>query len=323
MISKVKLIRNIGKFYDFACQANQLNWHKQTFLFAPNAYGKSTLVNVFRSLRNNNPKIIRARRKLNNPAQPEVAIVIDGENFAFNGVKWNKPYSAIRIFDAPYIRANILTHEIEHEHRRQIHKIIIGAQGVSLDENRRHATASLLFEISPKLRQLCVFTHKKDFLEMLFDKISHNTVLEIRSDRTNGSRLDVFDVEENRKSDYIRMVEEMERFTVEDFGPSPDTIQGNIRKVKGCSLRLLSDKLFESGSDLGKWCRNENSLSREDCRGGLGFDFCPSSFRTGGRRGCVGAAHGMPADSKRRKETSSRSTRTGAFACDSRPCPRS
>jgi wobble nucleotide-excising tRNase len=101
----------------------------------------------------------------------------------------------------------------------------------SLDENRRHATASLLLEISPKLRQLCIFTHKKDFLEILFDKISNNKVLQIRSDRKNGSRLEVFDVEENRKSDYVRMVEEMERYAVEDFGPTPETIQGNIRRI--------------------------------------------------------------------------------------------
>jgi wobble nucleotide-excising tRNase len=134
MIGKVKLIRNIGKFYNFACQANQLDWHKQTFLFAPNAYGKSTLVNVFRSLRDNNPNIIRARRTLNNPAQAEAVTVIDGENYIFNGVKWNKPYPAIRIFDVPYIRTNILTDEIEHEHRKQIHKIIIGAQGIILAE---------------------------------------------------------------------------------------------------------------------------------------------------------------------------------------------
>jgi len=37
----------------------------------------------------------------------------------------------------------------------------------SLDETRRDATARVLLEISPKLNQLCVFTHKKDFLWML------------------------------------------------------------------------------------------------------------------------------------------------------------
>lgn len=132
MITKVKRVKNIGKFYDFSCQANELDWHKNTFLFAPNAYGKSTLVNVFRSLRDNEPKHIRARKTLNAVAVPEAVIIVDGVNHVFNGTKWDKSYPAIQIFDAPFIHTNILTHEIEHEHRKNIHKIIIGAQGVKL-----------------------------------------------------------------------------------------------------------------------------------------------------------------------------------------------
>ena len=44
----------------------------------------------------------------------------------------------------------------------------------SLDETRREATAWVLLELSPKLKQLCVLTHKKDFLWMVFDKIPDN-----------------------------------------------------------------------------------------------------------------------------------------------------
>jgi len=41
--------------------ANDLDWHKNTFVFAPNAYGKTTFVNVLRSLRDNDPKLIRLK----------------------------------------------------------------------------------------------------------------------------------------------------------------------------------------------------------------------------------------------------------------------
>ena len=66
---------------------------------------------------------------------------------------------------------------------------------------------------------------------MLCDKIYDNTVLQVRSDKKNGSRLEAFDVEEARKSEYVRMVEDMERYIGEDFGPAPGIMQGNIRKV--------------------------------------------------------------------------------------------
>lgn len=132
MITKCKRIKNVGKFYDYAAKGDGLDWHKNTFLFAPNAYGKSTLVNVLRSLRENDTKLIRCRKTLGTVAAPEAVIVVDGANHVFNGKTWDRPFPNIQFFDAPFIHANILTHEIEHEHRKNIHKIIIGAQGIKL-----------------------------------------------------------------------------------------------------------------------------------------------------------------------------------------------
>lgn len=101
----------------------------------------------------------------------------------------------------------------------------------SLDETRREATARVLLELSPKVNQLCVFTHKKDFLWMVYDKIADNHVLKLRSDKTNGSWIEPYDVEEDRKSQYAKNIEAMQRYILEDFGPTPDMMQGNIRKV--------------------------------------------------------------------------------------------
>ena len=101
----------------------------------------------------------------------------------------------------------------------------------SLDETRREATARLLLSLSPAVNQLNVFTHKKDFLYMLCDKMPDNKALQVRSDGKNGSQLVVLDVEDDRKGEYAHMLEDMERYITEDFGPTPETMQGNIRKV--------------------------------------------------------------------------------------------
>jgi hypothetical protein len=134
MITKCKRIKNVGKFYDYSAKGDGLDWHKNTFLFAPNAYGKSTLVNVLRSLRENDPKIIRGRKTLGTLAAPEAVIVIDDAPYVFNGTRWERPFPNIQIFDMPFIHANILAHEIEHEHRKNSYKIIIGAQGIRIEE---------------------------------------------------------------------------------------------------------------------------------------------------------------------------------------------
>lgn len=100
----------------------------------------------------------------------------------------------------------------------------------SLDETRREATARLLLALSPTVNQLNVFTHKKDFLYMLCDKMPDNKVLEIRTDKKTGSQLVVLDMEEDRKGDHARLVEGMERYLIEDVS-TPDIMQGNLRKL--------------------------------------------------------------------------------------------
>jgi hypothetical protein len=66
---------------------------------------------------------------------------------------------------------------------------------------------------------------------MLCDKMPDSKTLRVRFDKKNGSRLEPFDVEHDRKGEYIHMIEDMERYVGEDFGPTPETMQGNIRKV--------------------------------------------------------------------------------------------
>ena len=134
MITKAKRLKNIGKFYDFSSSANDLDWNKNTFVFAPNAYGKTTFVSVLRSLRDNDPKLIRSRKTLGAIENPEAVISISGVNHVFNGAQWDKPCSDIQVFDAPFSQSNILTHEIGHEHKKSIHRIIIGEQGKKLAE---------------------------------------------------------------------------------------------------------------------------------------------------------------------------------------------
>lgn len=134
MITKIKQLKGIGKFYDFSSKGDKLDWHKITFLFAPNAYGKSTLVSVCRSLQCNDPKLIKARRTLGTVSSPEAVVIIEGVNHVFNDDKWNKICPTIQIFDPPFIHENILSYEIEHNHRKNIHKIVIGARGITLDE---------------------------------------------------------------------------------------------------------------------------------------------------------------------------------------------
>jgi len=229
MITKCKRIKNVGKFYDFSCQANALDWHKNTFLFAPNAYGKSTLVNVLRSLRDNDPKLIRSRKTLDKVTAPEAVIVIDGANHVFNDTKWDRPFPNIRIFDVPFIHANILTHEIEHEHKKNIHKIIIGAEGIKLAEQlanlkNREKERRQQFEALANQFTEARFTHHK------LDAFMTISTAEEIAVTTRIQKLEQ-DIKSKESEARIRQLSYPNTLTAPDFDPtqpgqdSPDVIQ--------------------------------------------------------------------------------------------------
>ena len=95
---------------------------------------------------------------------------------------------------------------------------------------------------------------------MVYDKIPDNNVLQVRSDRTNGSWIEPLDVEEDRKSPHAKNIEAMQRYVLEDFGPTPDMMQGNIRKafevvlkrLKGCQnlVKIIRHSFFEDAFEV-------------------------------------------------------------------------
>lgn len=66
---------------------------------------------------------------------------------------------------------------------------------------------------------------------MLCDKFHNNNVFQICFDKKSGSRIEHLDVEDDRKSPHTKIIEEMQCYIDEDFGPTPDVMQGNIRKA--------------------------------------------------------------------------------------------
>ncbi|PJC30282.1 hypothetical protein CO051_06500 [Candidatus Roizmanbacteria bacterium CG_4_9_14_0_2_um_filter_39_13] len=62
-IGCIKEIKNIGTFANFVNGAS-LGFEKLTFIYGVNTSGKTTLTDIFQSLKENNPLIIRARKTI-------------------------------------------------------------------------------------------------------------------------------------------------------------------------------------------------------------------------------------------------------------------
>lgn len=132
MIDRIQLLRNVGQF-DSVSAGSQLPLLKMTLIYAENGRGKTTLAAIMRSLGSGDGKYITERRRLAATHPPQVVLSI-GTPFNFQNGQWSNPYSHVAVFDDAFVAENVCSGvEIGAEHRQNLHELILGSQGVSLN----------------------------------------------------------------------------------------------------------------------------------------------------------------------------------------------
>ncbi len=134
MIEKIQLLRNVGVF-DSVASGAQLPFSKLTLLHAENGRGKTTLAAILRSLQSGDAGLIAARQRL--PAQhlPHVVLNLAGSSplMLQNGA-WSATLPHLAVFDDMFVAENVCSGiEIVAEHRENLHELILGARGVTLN----------------------------------------------------------------------------------------------------------------------------------------------------------------------------------------------
>jgi len=151
MLAKTLHIKNVGRFNSTA--AAELA--QATVLYAENGRGKSTLAAILRSLKTGEPVHILERKALGVTGEPTVSMLatINAKNVpcTFDGKTWNTAFADCEIFDATFVAENVFSgSEVDPEHRRRLHKFVLGAANVALartvddlDDQIRAATESI------------------------------------------------------------------------------------------------------------------------------------------------------------------------------------
>ena len=104
MIKRIKEIKNIGVFSSLNNGAS-IGFEKLTFIYGLNTYGKTTLTDIFQSLKNNDNLIIAARKTIpetNGQQQVVLSIKEDGAineaNLSYKLDKWDQNSIAHHIY---------------------------------------------------------------------------------------------------------------------------------------------------------------------------------------------------------------------------------
>ena len=131
MIRKFIEIKNIGKFNN--CFASgDVELKKLTVICAENGRGKTTLCDILRSLKTDNPEYIIGRKTLGNSDVQSANIRLESSNALFNR-RWNNLFQDIEIYDSTFMHENVYAgNYVDHEHKKNLYKVIVGAKGVEL-----------------------------------------------------------------------------------------------------------------------------------------------------------------------------------------------
>lgn len=133
MLKKLLSISNVGRFSSYSA-AGSVEFAKLTLIFGENGRGKSTITSILRSLQLNDGNHISERSTLPATAgTPEVQVRHQTGSYSFKGGAWSTAMPDIEIFDAQFINDNVFSGlTVDHEHKRNLYRIIVGEQGVLL-----------------------------------------------------------------------------------------------------------------------------------------------------------------------------------------------
>ncbi len=147
MIERFQLVKVVGPFASTSQNANE-KFDRLTLIYAENGRGKTTASAILSSLMLGDPSLVMERRRLGTADTPHVVIRANGNaTLQFKDGSWEGDAPPMLVFDDAFVDANVCSGlSVTTNHRQNLHELIFGAQGVSLnaklqqcvDRNEKH-----------------------------------------------------------------------------------------------------------------------------------------------------------------------------------------
>ena len=132
MLQKVVAIASVGRLVNFTGRGNLL-FRRLTLLFGENGRGKTTLAAVLRSLKSGHGHYITERQTINSADKAKVSVLLASGIVTFSDGTWSHTYGDLEVFDNTFVHDNVYAGDsVEHEHRKNLYRVIVGEEGVTL-----------------------------------------------------------------------------------------------------------------------------------------------------------------------------------------------
>jgi wobble nucleotide-excising tRNase len=178
MIKCFQIIQGVGTFTNFRPKS-MVQFGKNTVVYALNGYGKSTIAAILKSLVNCDSTKITERKSLQggnstNLEQEVVLLYESGSSVYKKGWKHNGIISPpeVLVFDQQFVYDNLFVQRVESDHKQNIHKIVIGSDGLRIsqeltDAKENEKQLKKLFDDKQKeLEKRQKLTNRSDYLSI-------------------------------------------------------------------------------------------------------------------------------------------------------------
>jgi wobble nucleotide-excising tRNase len=138
-IKRIKEIINVGTYKNFITGGDK-QFEELTLVYGLNTYGKTTLIDIFQSLKDNKSSLINNRKTIPNVNEDQKIILTVSEKngkeekISFQNSMWNKSNFSdkIEIFGEDFIDKNLFTHStIQRDNKENFTDFILGKLGVN------------------------------------------------------------------------------------------------------------------------------------------------------------------------------------------------
>lgn len=137
MLKRISKIQNVGKFRN--CKEGGIEFNRISIIYGLNTYGKSTLTDIFKSLRDDDNTTIKKRLSIPNDKSPqEITLSLLNETkevaVTYSNDVWSKNIEEnlkLKIFDEDFYHQNLFSsREFTRATKEQFSAFILGKQGV-------------------------------------------------------------------------------------------------------------------------------------------------------------------------------------------------
>ena len=134
MITKITHIVCLSRFKHFSSSDAKIEFDKTTMFYAPNGRGKTSVADILRSVITDSPSLLDKRKSKVYPGDTEVTVTHSSPAITsrFSSGSWTNTPTDITCltFDKDFIQQNIHTITVDHDHKKKLHGLIVGASAL-------------------------------------------------------------------------------------------------------------------------------------------------------------------------------------------------